>query len=69
MANCWERAVSLDFHLCCLYFSVVLIVGVPFPFGVQGRMWNSIVSVPFIYLTLAYQFYAYGIHGTGFKLN
>ena len=38
-----------------LYFSAVLIVAVPFPFGVQGRMWNSIVSVPdhclFIYGT------------------
>ena len=27
-------------------FSAVLIVGVPFPFSVKGRMWNSIVSVP-----------------------
>ena len=55
MAICWERAVFLAFHLCCFYFSVVLIVGVPFPFGVESRMWNSIVSVPdrglFIYLT------------------
>ena len=72
MANCWERAVPLAFHLCCFlfvfYFSAVLIVGVPFPFGVKGRMWNSILSVPFIYLTLAYQLYAYGRHGTGFKL-
>ena len=37
-----------------LYFSAVLIAGVPFPFGVQGRVWNSIVSVPdhclFIYI-------------------
>ena len=31
---CWERAVPLTFHLCCFYFSAVLIVGVPFPFGV-----------------------------------
>ena len=33
----------------------VFIVGAPSPFGVQGRMWNSIVSVPdhclFIYFT------------------
>ena len=26
-------------------FSAVLAVSVPFPFGVWGRMWNSIVSV------------------------
>ena len=30
----------------CAVFSDILIVGVQFPFGVQGRMWNSIVSVP-----------------------
>ena len=39
---CWERAVPLAFHLCCFYFSAVLNLGVPFPFGVKGRMWNSI---------------------------
>ena len=33
------------FHLCCFNFSAVLVVRVPFPFGVWGRMWNSIVSV------------------------
>ena len=42
--------------ICCFYFSAVLIVGVPFPFGVWGRMWNSIVSVSdhclFIYFAL-----------------
>ena len=26
--------------------SAVLVVHVPFPFGVWGRMWNLIVSVP-----------------------
>ena len=31
---CWERAVPLAFHLCCFYFSAVLNLGVPFPFGV-----------------------------------
>ena len=46
MAIYWERAVPLAFHLCCFYFSAVLIVGIPFPFGVWGRMWSSIVSVP-----------------------
>ena len=34
--------------------SAVFVVRVPFPFGVWGRMWNLIVSVPdhclFIYL-------------------
>ena len=44
MAICWERAVPLAFHLCCFYFSAVLIVGVPFPCGVKGRILNSIVS-------------------------
>ena len=37
-------------------FLAILIVGVLFPFGVLGRMWNSIVSVPdhclFIYFVL-----------------
>ena len=56
MAICWERAVPLTFHLCCFYFSGVLVVCVPFPFDVQwGRVWHSIVSVPdrclFIYFT------------------
>ena len=46
MAICWEIAVPLAFHLCCFYFSAVLIVGVPFPFGVEERIWNSIKSVP-----------------------
>ena len=46
MAICWERAVPLDFYLCCFYFCVVLVVRVPFPFGVLGRVWNSIVSGP-----------------------
>ena len=46
MAGCWEETVPLAFHECCFYFSVVLVVGVPFPFGVWGMIWNSIVSVP-----------------------
>ena len=56
LAICWERAVPLSFHLCYFYFSAVLIVGVPFPFGVEGRMRNSIASVPdhcfFIYIRM-----------------
>ena len=46
MTKCWERAVPLAFHLCCFYISAVLIVVGPFSFGVYGRIWNSIVSVP-----------------------
>ena len=55
MAICWEKAVPLAFHLCCFNFSAVLVVRVAFPFGVMGRMWNSIVWVPdhclFIYFS------------------
>ena len=46
MAICWKRTAPLAFHLCCFNFSPVIIVGVPFLFGVKGRMWNSIVLVP-----------------------
>ena len=46
MVKCWEGAVPFALHLCCFYFSAVLIVYVPFPFGVWGRVRNSIVSVP-----------------------
>ena len=46
MSICWERAVPLAFHLHYFYYNAILIVGVPFPFGVKGRIWNSIVSVP-----------------------
>ena len=54
MAICWERAVVLAFRLCCLFYTA-LIVCAPFPFGVWGRIWNLIVSVPdrclFIYFS------------------
>ena len=46
MAICWERAVHFAFHLCYFNFSVVLVVRVPFRFGVWDRMWNMIESVP-----------------------
>ena len=56
MAICWERPAPLAFHLCCFDFSADLVVRVPFPFGVSGRVWNSIVSVPdnclFIFYTV-----------------
>ena len=61
MAICWERAFRVAFHLCCFHYSAVFVVRVPFPFGVWGRMWNSIVSVPnhyfffFIYFMLSHQ--------------
>ena len=60
MATCLERAVPLAFHLCCFKFSAALVVPIPFSFGVWGRMWNSIVSVPdlclFIYIPLMLDF-------------
>ena len=37
LAICSKRAVPLAFHLCCFYFSAVLIVGVPFPFWCLGQ--------------------------------
>ena len=44
MDICWERADLLAFRLCD-----VLIVGVPFPYGVcLGKDGNSIVSVSFV---------------------
>ena len=46
MATFWERVVPLAFHLCCVDFSAVLVLRVPFPFDVMGRMWNTTVSVP-----------------------
>ena len=36
MAICWERAVSLAFHLCCFYFSAFLNVGVLYPFVLRA---------------------------------
>ena len=40
------KAVPLAFHLCCFYFNAILVVCVPFPFGVWGSVWNLIVLVP-----------------------
>ena len=40
-----QRAVPLAFHLCYYYFCAVLVVRIPFPFGVWSRLWNSIVLV------------------------
>ena len=59
IAICWESVVPLAVHLCCFYCSAVLVVRVPFPFGVWGRVWNSILSVPdhclFIYFEQFYK--------------
>ena len=35
----------MAFRLCCFTYAV-LIFCVPFPYGVWGRTWNSIVSIP-----------------------
>ena len=57
MDICWERADLLAFRssACVVLLFGVLIVCVPFLYGVWGRMWNSTVSVPdhclFIYIT------------------
>ena len=41
------KELSPWFFTCAVFcFRAVLIVGVPFPFGVSGRVCNSIVSVP-----------------------
>ena len=60
MAICLERAVPFAFHLRAV-LSVVLIVGVPFPFGVCGRMWNSIVSVPHQCLFIYFEQLSYSL--------
>ena len=40
------KELSSWLSACAVLLYAVLIVCVPFPFGVWGRMWNSIVSVP-----------------------
>ena len=56
MAICWVEPVPLAFRLCCFIFSAVLVVRVRFPFGVWGRVWNLIASLPdhclFIYFPM-----------------
>ena len=42
-----QRSTLLAYSTCVAYFfGAVLLVSVPFPFGVCGGQWNSIVSVP-----------------------
>ena len=45
MAKCREKAVLFAFGSCCSYFMPSKFY-VPFPFGVQGRNFNLIASVP-----------------------
>ena len=44
MANCWEGAVPFAFHLCCFYFSAVLIVRVLFGTGCGIRLYRFLIS-------------------------
>ena len=44
MAICWERLSRELFTVPILNADLVVLV--PLPFGVWGRMWNSIVSAP-----------------------
>ena len=57
MTICWERAAPWLFTCGVFIFSAVLVIRVPFPFGVWGKVWNSIVSVPdhclFIYMVMS----------------
>ena len=47
MGHLLGKSCPLGFSLVLFFiFNAVLTVGVAFPFGVKGRMWNSIVSVP-----------------------
>ena len=63
-----KRPLGFPLVLCILYD--VLIVCVPFPCGVWGSMWNSIVSVPDHCLFIHFQrkpFYAFSKYiGTEF---
>ena len=55
MAICWEKSVPLAFHLCCFYFSAVLIVGVYFLFvfraGCGIQLYRFLIITFFICLT------------------
>ena len=44
----WLFTCVCVFFFCFFFFlfSAVLVVRVPFPFGVFGRVWNSIGTVP-----------------------
>ena len=43
---------------CSVFLNVLLVVCFPFPFGVCGRMWNSIASVPDNCLFVYFPFFA-----------
>ena len=42
----FRKVLSSWLSACATFLDAVLTVCVLFPFGVWGRMWNSIVSVP-----------------------
>ena len=50
------KELSTWLFTCVVLFSAVLVVCVPFPFGVWDRVWNPIVSVPdhSIFICLVY---------------
>ena len=46
MAVCWDRTVSSSFYAyVALLLMLFFLLGVSFPFGVFGRVCNSILSV------------------------
>ena len=51
------KELSLLLFTCAVFnLSAVLVVRVPFPFGIWGRMWNSIVSVFDHYLFIYFKY-------------
>ena len=53
----WFGSMNVVYYIYNAYMRVMglndaLIICVPFPYGVQGRMWNSIVSVADHYLLI-----------------
>ena len=58
--SAWNELTSW-LSACATLLYVVLIVCVPFPFGVWGRMWNSIVSVR-DYCIYIYRYFVFTKH-------
>ena len=57
MDVCWEGANILALRLCC-FTLCCLDFWVPFPHGVWGRKWNSIISVHDHCLLIYFEFLA-----------
>ena len=54
----WQSAgKALEFPFVLFLFYAVCIIYVPFPLGVWGGMWNSIVSVPDIAFSSTFQLF------------